>query len=220
MKKAIAKPAPKAARKASEHVELGRWMGRREAFSLIAGRCSAAEIESLRRIRDERLYLSVSNTWDTFCSTQLGASRRNVERNIRLLEEFGPAYFQVAQMAHIGPREYRAIAAHVNEEGVRVDGSVVALLPENSAKIAAAVGELLKRADGNGSVPGPGAELSEAPPSKSLPFSQVLKRCDAVARILDESEDSPDYDQRLELASILLRMRQSAAARGVVIMRG
>ena len=28
-------------------------MGRREAFALMAGRCSAAEAESLRRVRDE-----------------------------------------------------------------------------------------------------------------------------------------------------------------------
>ena len=218
MKKALTKPAPQETRKAGEQLELGRWLGRREAFSLMAGRCSAAEIESLRRIRDERLYLSVSNTWDTFCSTQLGASRRNVERNIRLLEEFGPAYFQVAQMAHIGPREYRAIAAHVDAEGVRVDGAVVALLPENSVQIGEAVGKLLKRAGGNSVVPGPGAERSEATAPKSLPFSQVLKRCDVAARILEESDDSPDYDERLELASILLRMRQAAAARGVAIM--
>ena len=35
---------------------LDRWLGRREAFGLIAGRCSAAEVESLRRIRTEKLY--------------------------------------------------------------------------------------------------------------------------------------------------------------------
>jgi hypothetical protein len=107
----------------SDEVNLGRWLGRREAFGLIAGRCSAAAAESLRHIRDEKLYRGVSRNWDEFCSAYLGVSRRNVERNIRLLEEFGPAFFYVSQIAHIGPEEYRAIAEHVSNEGIRLDGA-------------------------------------------------------------------------------------------------
>src|SRR5512133_4183419 len=41
--------------------------------------------------------------------------------------------------------EYRAIAPHVSADGVRVDGAVVALLPENSEQVSAAVAELLAR---------------------------------------------------------------------------
>jgi hypothetical protein len=104
----------------SDEVNLGRWLGRREAFGLIAGRCSAAAAESLRHIRDEKLYRGVSRNWDEFCSAYVGVSRRNVERNIRLLEEFGPAFFHVSQIAHIGPEEYRAIAEHVSMEAGRI----------------------------------------------------------------------------------------------------
>jgi hypothetical protein len=206
MKKAPRKAAEKSTQAAPDAVELGRWLGRREAFSLIAGRCSGAEIESLRRIRDERLYLAASSSWDKFCTTHVGASRRNVERSIRLLEEFGPAYFQVTQMARIGAEEYRAIAGHVDADGVRLDGSVVALLPENSGRVAAAVGELLRRAE-------PGATVS-----KAEGFDQVIKRCETAARLLDESPGELDPGQQVELASILWRMRQSAAARGVVVV--
>ena len=200
----IAKPARKTTKTVPAGIDLGRWMGRRDAFSLIAGRCSAAEVESLRRIRDERLYLASARSWDQFCAAHIGASRRNVERSIRLLEEFGPAYFQVAQMAHIGPEEFRAIAGHVDADGVRVDGSVVALLPENSGQIAAAVTELLRRAE------------PAAPVSKGESFARVIQRCEAAARLLDESQDAPDPHQKLELAAILCRMRQSAAAHGVL----
>jgi hypothetical protein len=35
---------------------LNRWMGRREAFGLVAGRCAAADIETLRQIREQKLY--------------------------------------------------------------------------------------------------------------------------------------------------------------------
>lgn len=89
---------------------LDRWLGRREAFALIAGRCSAAEVESLRRIRTERVYRRRARTWEEFCS-QIGVSRRNVERSIRALEEFGPAFFHLAQLTHLKPEEYRVIAA-------------------------------------------------------------------------------------------------------------
>ena len=61
----------------------------------------------------------------------------------RLLDEFGPTYFHVAQMTHVTAEEYRAIAPHVSADGLRLDGDVVALLPENSEQVSAAVAELL-----------------------------------------------------------------------------
>lgn len=123
----------------TQNLTLDRWLGRREAFGIIAGRCSAAELESLRRIRDEKLYRGRAHNWDEFCSQHLGVSRRNIERHIRYLEEFGPAYFHISQLMHITADEYRAIAPHVSEEGVQLDGNIVALLPENSEEVTAAV---------------------------------------------------------------------------------
>ena len=78
-------------------------------------------------------------TPDEFCAQHLGVSRRNVERSIRHLEEFGPAFFHVSQLAHISAQEYRAIAGHVTAVGVRLDGTEIALLPENSERVAGAV---------------------------------------------------------------------------------
>ena len=187
-------------------MDLGRWLGRREAFSLVAGRCSGAEVESLRQIKEKRLYLTVAPNWEAFCELHVGANRRNVERSIRLLEEFGPAYFQVAHMAHIGPEEYRAIAAHVDEGGVRFDGSVVALLPENSGQIAAAVNELLHRAE------------PEKPAKQPDSFADVLKRFESAAQFLDESKAYPDTRQKLDMAAIFRHMRVSAARKGVLIL--
>src|SRR3954451_13027527 len=101
----------------SRAFDLGKLLGRREAFGLLAGRCSAAEVESLRRIRDEKLYLESSKNWDEFCTNHLRASRRKVDKHIGLLNEFGPAYFQVAQLTRITADEYRAIAPHVTPDG-------------------------------------------------------------------------------------------------------
>ena len=60
-------------------LDLGKWLGRREAFGLIAGRCSAAEVEVMSRIREQKLYLEYGCDWDGFCTQQLHASRRHVD---------------------------------------------------------------------------------------------------------------------------------------------
>jgi hypothetical protein len=186
-----------------EEVELGRWMGRREAFGLVAGHCSAAEAQSLRHIREEKLYRGVARNWDEFCSGRLGASRRNVDRYIRLLDEFGTAYFHIAQVAHIGPEEYRAIAESVDDRGVCLDGAVVPLLNHNGGEVAAAVNELLRRVR---------PQLADA---DEPTFEPVLRRCQAAARMLAASTAELNPLDKMELAETLVSLRESAAERGV-----
>ena len=185
-------------------LEFGRMLGRREAFALVAGRCSAADVECLRRIRDEKLYRGLARNWDVFCTAHLGTSRRNIERSIGYLEEFGPQYFTVAQMTHIGAGEYRAIAAHVTEEGVRLDGDVIALLPENSDRVAAAVGELRRR----------GGKPPATPEAPS--FGAVMKSCESAACKLEDYSGDLSHDDQLDLASVLVRLRLLASRRGVL----
>jgi hypothetical protein len=36
--------------------ELGQWMGRKQAFSLVSGKTAAADVECLRNIREKKLY--------------------------------------------------------------------------------------------------------------------------------------------------------------------
>jgi len=148
--------------------ELGRWLGRRDAFAAIAGRCSAAEAESLRRVRDSKMYRNLGLTWEEFCRTRLGTSRQHIDRTLRLLDEFGPQYFHVAQLAHVSPDEYRAIAPHVGPEGVRTGGAVIALIPENSEQVSAAIAELIRR------------EKRETPPAPPLQVEAVLKRLESA----------------------------------------
>jgi hypothetical protein len=184
-------------------MDLGRWIGRREAFALVAGRCSAAEAESLRHVRENRQYKQFAPSWEEFCSKRLGVSRRHIDRTLRLLDEFGPAYFHVAQMAHVTADEYRAIAPHVGDDGVHMDNAVIALIPENSEKISAAVAELIRR---------------ERPAKeKDAPADAVLKRCEAVAESLS-SLDGLDLDQKLSLAASLAHLRKAAAGLGVLML--
>jgi hypothetical protein len=186
-------------------VDLGRWMGRREAFAAVAGRCSAAEAETLRRIRDEKIYKQYGLTWEEFCVKRLGSSRRNIERTLRLLDEFGPEYFHVAQMAHVSPEEYRAIAPHVSAEGVRVDGAVIALLPENSRQVSAAVAELLEREK----------PVKEKP---ALSFDAAVKRCEAALQAVEGLTGSLQPIQAMRLATVVSRLRRAAAEKGAKTM--
>ena len=48
-------------------LELGIMPGQRRAFGLVAGRCSAAQAECLRKVRDEKTYLKFAANWAGFC---------------------------------------------------------------------------------------------------------------------------------------------------------
>ena len=52
----------------AELLELGSVLGQNQAFGLVAGRCSAAQAASLKRLRDERKYKRVTAQWRDFCS--------------------------------------------------------------------------------------------------------------------------------------------------------
>ena len=43
--------------------ELGQWLGRKQAFSLVASKTSAADIECLKQIRDKKLYRARGVDW-------------------------------------------------------------------------------------------------------------------------------------------------------------
>lgn len=120
-------------------VDLGILMGKREAFTTLAGRCGAAQAESLRRIRDSQVYRELAANWNEFCTRDLKTSRRNVDRMIGWLEEFGPEFFELAQLTGINAEQYRAIAPAVGKDGIHVGTEVVALLPENAEKVAETV---------------------------------------------------------------------------------
>src|SRR5882757_6292510 len=82
----------------SRDFDLGTWLGRRQAFSMVAGKASAADVECLRTIRDQRLYKSKKERWADFCAEHIGASKTHVDRLIHFLEEFGPLFFELTHV--------------------------------------------------------------------------------------------------------------------------
>jgi hypothetical protein len=103
-------------------LDLGIWLGRKQAFSALAGRCSAADAECLREIRESKSYRSLDLTWDQFCKDKVGVTRPVVDKTIRQLEEFGPAFFQLASILRITADEYRLIAGSVADDSLLYGG--------------------------------------------------------------------------------------------------
>jgi hypothetical protein len=128
-----------------EALDLGRLLGQRRALTAVAGRCTAAHAQLLRRIHDEKLYLPLSRTWEGFCGPHLAVSRRHADRLISLLNRFGPIYFELSQLVGISPREYLAIEPAVREHSIVVNGEAISLIPENAPKILEAVGQVLHK---------------------------------------------------------------------------
>ncbi len=188
--------------------DLGNWLGMRRAFGMMAGRASAADAECLRRIRDDKLYLSKAAKWEGFCEQYLGAGKSQVNRMIHYLEEFGPEFFHLTELTRMSPEAYRAIAAQVKPEGIEFDGEVIALLPQNAQRVSEAVTELRKRA-ASPKIP---AHLAEDP------FSAMDRRLDDVIARIEAMPPLLSAQQKILLAASLVELRKAAAKLGVVFL--
>src|ERR1039458_447677 len=116
-------------------LDLGRLLGQRRAFGAVAGRCSAAHAQLLRRMRDEKLYLPLAASWRDFCGVHLAISRRHADRLIGFLNRFGPIYFELSHLIGISPQQYLAIEPAVREDSLVVNGEAVSLIPENAPQL-------------------------------------------------------------------------------------
>jgi hypothetical protein len=123
-------------------LEVGVALGQNHAFGLVAGRCSAAQAEGLRRLREEKLYKRCTEKWEDFCSGFLKISRAEADRTIRLWEEFGAAYFELSQLTRVSPETFRAIAPSIQDGALLYQGEAIELNSENSRRVAAVVAEL------------------------------------------------------------------------------
>ena len=128
--------------------DLGTWLGRRQAFSMVAGRCSAADAQCLHDIREKKQYRALGMNWETFCKEHAGISRAQADKVIRQLEEFSSTYFLLASVTGITPAEYRSISGAVSEQGLLHAGETISIVPENAPRLTAAIHDLRKRDEG------------------------------------------------------------------------
>ena len=122
--------------------ELGEWMGRKQAFSGLAGRCSAADAECLRKIRSRKQYRALKLTWKQFCEQRVGVSHVTADKIIGLLEEFGPAYFLLSQATRLSEREYRQISSAVRGQNLLCAGEEIPIDADHAPKLNAAIEQL------------------------------------------------------------------------------
>ena len=164
-------------------LEVGTWIGRHQAFGLIANKCSAADAACLREIRDNKHYRALGLTWDEFCSRHTGVDRRTADRLVEQLDEFGEAYFNLSQLMPIKIPVYRELASNVTGNILELDGQKIPITPEHAPQIIDAVRELRSRLD---------REQSKS----RIPFSAMLNRLDlchselagAIRRGLSDSD--------------------------------
>ena len=126
--------------------DLGQWLGRKQAFGLIAGKTAAAEVECLRQIRDGNLFRAKADDWAEFCLKYAGVTSSYANRLIRQYDEFGPNYFDLSRIMRISADSYRKIAEAVSDDGIAFGGEKIPISPENTGKIAEAVKTLREQA--------------------------------------------------------------------------
>jgi len=162
-------------------LELGFALGQSHTFGFVAGRCSAAQAYGIRRLREEKLFKECCEKWEDFCPTYLNMSRIEADRIIRHLAEFGPAYFEVSQLARISPETFRAIAPAVSDGVLHHNGEAIPLNAENSRKVAAAVAEM------RSALPKKSAASSETAQGLQQLMHRLADRCVAILAELDRS---------------------------------
>jgi hypothetical protein len=192
---------------APTNLDLSRWTGAPPTFEaeapVGAAAARAAQVADLRRIRDRRLYVGLTRTWDEFCEKHLLISRRSVDRNIRRLKEFGPVFFSVAEALPISSQEYRLIRGHICPNGVRFDGALIPFGPSHTHRLGNVIAELLRR-----SGPKPVKKNRE-------PFSRVIAQLEAGAKALDRYDRALDKLQKFELSALMGRTARRALELGV-----
>jgi hypothetical protein len=129
-----------------EGVDLGMWLGRRQAFALMAGRCSAADAECIREARRNKRYRALKMTWEQFCVERLGITSVTANKIVRQLEEFGPEFFTLAQLTRVTPEEYRRLKVAVRGHALLHAGEEIPIEAENGPRLAAAIDELRRNA--------------------------------------------------------------------------
>jgi hypothetical protein len=143
--------------------DLGAWLGRKQAFTLIAGRCSAATVVCLRKIREGKRYRALGLTWDQFCRQRAGVSRAFADKVIQQLETLGPLYFELSSVTRITPDQFRQIADAVTDEGLSYAGEPIEIIPENAPMLAQAIEILTAAHPADGFAPEPsGRTLARA----------------------------------------------------------
>jgi len=205
----LAITGPETAASEPGEFELGTWLGRRQAFGLMAGKSAAADVDCLRHIRDTKSYKNKCRDWGEFCAEYIGASKTHVNRMIHCLEKFGPQFFELTQLTRVSPQAFDAIAPHLTDEGLTLDGETFALRADNSRQVGAAVAELRKRMELR--------KIAEAGPAQR-PSQALEERFEDLIRRVVNTGAALDSVEKKVIVELLSRLNQSVQACDVPLL--
>src|SRR3954463_12885720 len=97
-------------------LNLGKRLGRHQAFDLVAKRCSAADAETIKAIRDSGEYKELGLNWAQFCEQELGISKAFADRQIQNRELYGAAYFRISEVMQISGETFKMIEGSVKDD--------------------------------------------------------------------------------------------------------
>jgi uncharacterized protein (DUF3084 family) len=129
-------------------VEIATWIGRLQGFALVANKCSAAQADILKRLKDTSAHKAFGMTREEFCDRQIGIPRQTCDRIISNYEEFGAAYFAMSNVMRISPQTYRLLGTAVTDANELVFGDEkIPITKANADRIAEAVAAIRKEAE-------------------------------------------------------------------------
>ena len=182
-------------------LELGKVLGQSIAFGTIAGRCSAAQAGAIRQARNQKVHERFHLTWNEFCPLHLKISGTQADNLIRLLEEFGPDYFEHTQSVRISADTYRLVAPYIRDKALQFQEETLELNSANVQKVAKTV------RDGQRALPAPAVLpiLSERLDAIDRQITEVVSALREVSRDAREAEPSPLF--RPMFHGILIRIQ-------------
>ena len=181
-------------------LELGIMLGQRRAFGMVAGRCSAAQAECLRKVRDEKTYLKFATNWAEFCERQLKISKRTADRAIALLKKHGTLYFETAALTGITPAEFERIEHAIQRDGIHLGSDVIALIPENATRAVDAVARLQAEAAA--------AQCAEPAASAEEKIRELEKRAMQLCASFHKTAKVTDSMERQWLIGTIKKVQQ------------
>jgi hypothetical protein len=123
-------------------INAATWVGRQQAFAVMATKCTLAQAECLRQIRESRAYEAYGLTWEKFCRQHAGIARSQADRLIHQLNEFGATYFRLSELVNISDATYRQLAPRIHGDTIEIGGQQLAIIPENAPKLRAGIHKL------------------------------------------------------------------------------
>lgn len=179
----------------SQDVELGEWLGRRQAYSVVAGTCSAADAKCLNEIRENKKYKRLGLTWEDFCKQRLGMHRATADEIIRQFKEFGPTYFALHQITGITADDFRAIRGAIEDGSLRYRDGAIPIQAEQAPRLLEAVRELAPPPPPRNPKPRLSAEDGAA---RFQLAEESLRKAHVHIKALQEYRYAPEHRQRLD----------------------